>query len=80
MISLKVTKSPTSQSLTAEKREAIKDLLCHRWLESMSLRDLEAFFYDTNREYLDSYNDADLLSELEDTSTDEEFDELVASL
>jgi hypothetical protein len=78
MISLpNPTQSPISRSLTAEQRERAKDLLCERWLESMTLRDLEVYFYDTNREYLESYSEAELISELEDYTTDEEFQEFM---
>jgi hypothetical protein len=43
----------------------------------MTLRDLEDYIYDTNREYLDSYSEAELISELEDYTTDEEFQEFM---
>ena len=77
MISLPTpTKSPTSQSLTDEKRAALIDLLAQRYLDSMSLKDLEVFFYDLQCEYLQEYTDAELIEGIEDYTTEEEFEEL----
>ena len=74
MISLKTpTKSPTSQSLTDEKRAALIDLLAQRYLDSMSGRDLERFFLDIQTEYLQDYTDAELIEGIEDYTTEEEF-------
>ena len=78
MISLpNPTQSPTSQSLTDEKRAALIDLLAQRYLDSMSGRDLERFFLDIQTEYLQDYTDNELISEIEDYTTDEEFEELI---
>jgi hypothetical protein len=77
MISLPApTKSPISQSLIPEKREALIELLAARYLDQMSGRDLERFFLDVQTEYLQEYTDAELISEVEDMTTDEEFEEL----
>ena len=78
MISLpNPTQSLISQSLTAEQRERAIDLLANRWLDTMSLKDLEVFFYETQAEYLTSYNDAELLGELEDYMEDSEYQEFI---
>jgi hypothetical protein len=78
MISLKTpTKSLISQSLTDEKRAALIDLLAQRYLDSMSGRDLERFFLDIQAEYLQEYTDAELIGEVEDYTSDEEFEELL---
>ncbi len=77
MISLPTpTKSPICQSLTDEKRAALIDLLAQRYLDSMSGRDLERFFLDLQTEYLQEYTDAELIGEIEDMTTNEEFEEL----
>jgi hypothetical protein len=81
MISLpNMTKLQTSQSLTDEKREALIELLAQRYLDSMSLRDLERFFLDIQTEYLQEYTDAELIGEVEDYTTEEEFEELINEL
>jgi hypothetical protein len=77
MISLPTpTKLQTSQSLTDEKRAALIDLLAQRYLDSMSGRDLERFFLDIQTDYLQEYTDAELIGEIEDYTTEEEFAEL----
>ena len=77
MISLpNKTKSPISQSLTDEKRAALIELLAQRYLDGMSGRDLERFFLDLQTEYLQEYTDAELIGEIEDMTSDEEFEEL----
>ncbi len=75
-----MTKLQTSQSLTDEKREALIELLAQRYLDSMSLRDLERFFLDIQTEYLQEYTDAELIGEVEDYTTEEEFEELINEL
>jgi hypothetical protein len=78
MISLPTpTKPLTSQSLTPQKREALVELLAQRWLDQMDLRDLEVFFLNTQAEYLNDYTDAELIAEVEDNTSDEEFEELI---
>ena len=78
MISLPTpTKPVTTQSLTPEKREALVELLAHRWLDQMDLRDLETFFLNTQAEYLNDYTDAELIAEVEDNTSEEEFEELI---
>ncbi len=77
MISLPTpTKSPISQPLTDEKRAALIELLAQRYLDGMSGRDLERFFLDIQTDYLQEYTDAELIGEIEDMTSDEEFEEL----
>ena len=52
--------SPTSQSLTPEKREGLIDLLVERYLDGMSVRDLALFFTDVQTEWLQGYSDGEL--------------------
>jgi hypothetical protein len=59
--------------MTPEKRNQVSEFLATRWLENTSTRALERFFYETQLEYLSSYTDAELVSELEDNTTEEEF-------
>jgi hypothetical protein len=62
--------------LTAEQRKRVIELLAERWLENMSGRDLERFFLDLQIEYLEEYTDKELLGDLEDNMTDEEYEEI----
>lgn len=78
MISLKPIKSPTYPSLTANKREALIELLAQRYLDGMSGRDLERFFLDIQTDYLQDYTDDELIGEIEDMTTEEEYAELFA--
>jgi hypothetical protein len=78
MISLPTPAKPvTTQSLTPGKREALVELLAQRWLDQMDLRDLETFFLNTQADYLNDYTDAELIAEVEDNTSDEEFEELI---
>lgn len=79
MISLKTpTKSPTFQSLTDEQRERLIEFIAERYLDGMSSRDLERFFLDIQTDYLGQYTDEELITEVEDMTTDEEYAELFA--
>ncbi len=78
MISLPTpTISVTTQSLTPQKREALVELLAQRWLDQMDPRDLETFFLNTQADYLNDYTDAELIAEVEDNTSDEEFEEII---
>jgi hypothetical protein len=72
--------SLTSQPLTPDQREDLAHQLAFRWLEGMSTRDLERVFLEQQIEYLDSYSDEDLLSEVEDNFHDDEFAEILKGL
>ena len=75
-----LTKSPTSQSLTAEQRDRLIDLVAERYLDSMDLRDLERFFYDIQAEYLKDYNDEELLGAVEDVFQNDNIEEILNEL
>lgn len=78
MISMKTpTKSPISQSLTAEQRASLQEFLANYWLDNVSIKDLERFFYDAQLEYLRSYSDEELIGEIEDVTSQEDFELLI---
>jgi len=52
--------------LTYEQRERIVPFLAYRFLESMSLKDLERCFLEVTVENLSGYSDGELLVELDD--------------
>jgi hypothetical protein len=74
------TKSPTSLSLTFEGREALIDFLAHHWLDGMTMEDLERAFYDMQVEHLQSYSDEELISEIEDAISAEDFQLLISEV
>ncbi len=81
MISLpNKTKSPISQTLTDEQREYLIDLVASRYLDAMSTPDLERFFHDTQRDYMQEYTDAELLGAVEDMTDEEEFNEVLSEI
>lgn len=63
--------------LSAGQRVYIAEMVAKAYLDNMSLKDLERFFYDIQLEYLKEYTDEELLNELEDYTSEEEFDEIV---
>jgi hypothetical protein len=62
--------------LTPEKRSALVEWLVERYLDGMTTRDLERFFVDTQLNYIGSYTDEELIGEIEDMSTQEEYAQL----
>lgn len=68
-----VTKSPISQSLTDSQRASLQEFLAKFWLDNISLRDLEQFFYEAQLEYLQLYSDEELIGEVEDVTSEEDF-------
>ena len=78
MISLpNKTKSPISQTLTDEQREYLIDLVATRYLEAMSNPDLERFFHEAQRDYLQEYTDSELLGAVEDITDEDEYNEVL---
>lgn len=75
-----MTKSPISQSLTFEGRETLIDFLAHHWLDSMTMEDLERAFYDMQVEHLQLYSDEELVSEIEDAISAEDFQLLISEI
>lgn len=72
------TKSQTSQPLTADQRSSLQEFLASYWTDNASVKDLERFYYETQIEYLSSYSDEELIGEIEDITSDEDF-ELILS-
>lgn len=72
------TKSQTFQSLTDSQRESLVEFVAKYWLDSMSLKDLERFFYEVQTEYLREYSDEELIGEIEDITDDEEFQLIIS--
>jgi hypothetical protein len=70
-------KSRTSQTLTAEQREHLIDLVATRYLDGMDLSDLERFFFDIQAEYLQEYTDEELLGAVEDVTDQNEYEEII---
>ena len=68
-----VTKSQTSQSLTDTQRESLIEFLAKHWLDCMDMRDLERFFLDIQTDYLRDYSDEELIGEIEDVTSEEDF-------
>jgi len=64
-------------SLTPEKRSALVEWLIERYLDGMTTRDLAQFFIDIQLDYIGSYTDEELIGEIEDMSTQEEYTELL---
>jgi hypothetical protein len=74
-----LTKSPTLE-LSIEQRERLIELVADRYLDQMDLRDLETFFLETQAQYLEDYSDQELLSEVEDLTSDFEYEEIINEL
>jgi hypothetical protein len=66
--------------LTDEQREYLIDLVAKRYLDGMDLRDLERFFHDTQREYMQEYTDSELLGAIEDITDEEEYNEVLSEI
>jgi len=62
--------------LTPEKRSALVEWLVERYLDGMTTRDLERFFVDIQLDYIGSYTDEELIGEIEDNTTEEEYAQL----
>lgn len=62
--------------LTPEKRSALVEWLVERYLDGMTTRDLERFFIDIQLDYIGSYTDEELIGEVEDNATEEEYAQL----
>ncbi len=72
-----VTGSLTSGKLTEEQRKPLYEFIALKYLDGMDWKCLEEFFLDTQKEYLKDYTDDELISEIEDLVTEEEFEELM---
>ena len=74
-----VTK-PLTSALSTEQRDRLIELVADRYLDQMDLRDLETFFLETQAQYLEEYTDQELLAEVEDLTSDFEYEEIVNEL
>ena len=81
MISLKTpTKSPTFPALNPDQRYRLIEFVAERYLDSMDGRDLERFFLDVQREYLQEYSDDELIGAMEDITHEDEYNEILEDL
>lgn len=67
-------------ALTPDQREDLKHQMAYRWLDQMSLRDLERVFLETQVDYLGSYTDEELLAEIEGNFMEAEFASILEGL
>ena len=74
-----VTK-PLTSALSTEQRDRLIELVADRYLDQMDLRDLETFFLETQAQYLEEYTDQELLAEVEDLTSDFEYEEIINEL
>lgn len=72
-----VTKSLTLGSLTEAQRERAIELIAERQVDNMSTKDLIQFATDVITCYYNDSDDIDLINDLEDYTTEEEFAEFV---
>jgi len=81
MISLKTpTKSPTLAALNPDQRFRLIEFIADRYLDNMDVDDLARFFREVQREYLDEYNDDELVGALEDVTHEDEYEEIMEDL
>jgi hypothetical protein len=66
--------------LTADQREDLKHQVAYRWLDQMSMKDLERVFVEMQVEHLDSCTDEELLAEIEDNFMEAEFASIMEGL
>ena len=74
MISLQTPVKP----LTEAQRERLESFVAEKYLDSLSNIDLERFFLEVQTQYLQDYNDAELLEEVENFVTEDELEEMIA--
>jgi myo-inositol catabolism protein IolC len=81
MISLKTpTKSPTLAVLNPDQRFRLIEFIAERYLDNMDVDDLARFFIDAQREYLQEYDDEELVGALEDITHEDEYNEVMEDL
>jgi hypothetical protein len=76
MISLPNT-TKSAITLTVEQRDHLIDLVAIRYLDGMNVKDLERFFYDIQRNYMQEYTDEELLDAVEDVTDEDEYNEVL---
>jgi hypothetical protein len=67
----------TSLSLTDRQREVLSEFIALRYLDSIDVKNLERFFFETQMEYLKDYTDEELIGEIEDLTETEEFNAML---
>jgi hypothetical protein len=67
----------TSLSLTDRQREVLSEFIALRYLDSIDVKDLERFFFETQMEYLKDYTDDELIGEIENMVETEEFNAML---
>ena len=75
-----VTKSPTLASLNPDQRFRLIEFIADRYLDNMDVDGLARFFREVQREYLDEYNDEELVGALEDVTHEDEYEEIMEDL
>jgi hypothetical protein len=67
-------------SITDDQRVRLIEFIADRYLDNMDSRDLERFFLDEQLNYLKEFNDEELITELEDITHDDEYEEIIGDL
>ena len=81
MISLKTpTKSPTFPALNPDQRYRLIEFIADRYLDNMDVDFLARFFVEAQREYLQDYDDEELIGAMEDITDEDEFNEILEDL
>jgi len=66
--------------MTDEQRFRMIEFIALRYLDNMDVDDLARFFRDMQCEYLQEYNDEELVNALEDITHEDEYDEIMEDL
>ena len=66
--------------MTDEQRFRLIEFIALRYLDNMDVDDLARFFRDMQCEYLQEYNDEELVNALEDITHEDEYDEIMEDL
>ncbi len=69
--------APLTSPLSLTQRETLAEFIALKYLDSMSLGDLERFFLDVQMEYLGDYTDEEMIAEIEDLADTEEFNAML---
>jgi hypothetical protein len=75
-----VTKSQTLAALSPDQRFRLIGLIAERYLDNMDVDDLARFFVEAQREYLQEYEDDELVGALEDITIEDEYNEILEEL
>ena len=75
-----LTKSLTLVSLNPDQRYQLIEFIADRYLDNMDVDDLARFFREVQREYLEEYNDEEIIGALEDVTHEDEYEEIMEDL